>query len=164
MTLRGVLLSAAAAFLLGFIASYKYQSHKYDAIIAINSANQAEAVAASNAKALEAGERYKSLSETNERLIWERANDLQKITAASRATVSTRGLYVNAVCAKRVPSTTQSSGTAASEASSVRLSDSTAGQLESEAERADQAAAIAQAGHDYAVLMQKWIDEQRGNK
>jgi hypothetical protein len=164
MNIQSTLISAIAAFIFGFAASYKYQYHKYETMIAINTSNQAKAVAVANASALDAERRYTVLSMDNQKLIEERANDLRKVTATSRAVVSSRGLYVNAVCEKRLPPTAKPSGPVASEAASVRLSDSTAGQLESEAERADQAAAIAQAGHDYAVLMQKWIDEQKGTK
>ena len=108
-------------------------------------------------KTLHTDREYDQLAQTNATLAAERNAALATVSAHTADVVRTRGLYVRTKC---VPPTASSSSVASDASAEVRLSDGLAEHLRARAEGADAAAAYAQVGHDYAVLMTKWRKEQ----
>lgn len=160
MTILQKFILAFAVFMFGFIAAYKYQGYKYKSIIAEEKQLQAQQIIKANKAAADTEKKYQAMSDSYNLTLEKQKNELAKRAADNRAVISSRGLFVSGVCKQQVPSTTQSTGDTSDTTATIRLSETVSGYLSAAAERADQAALMAQAGHAYALLMQQWISEQ----
>lgn len=160
ITIYSKVIFAIAIFFTGFIGAYKYQHYKYEAIIEKDKRAQADDLIRANLKTQEVERKYNSLAFNYNIELEKRKNELDKMAANNRSVISTRGLYVSGVCEKSVPSSSSTSGNTATNSATIRLSDTVSQYLNAEAERADNAALMAQAGHAYAMLMQQFISEQ----
>jgi hypothetical protein len=162
--LIGVVVGVVFGLVVGGAVAWKYQANSYTAKISQMQATADKEIANANAATINIQNRYASLEQTNEKLTQDRTTALAKVTAATTSTVQSRGLFVHASCpvGSKVPSSTSSTSTVANTATSIRLSDPDAEFLRSQFQSADDTAVYAQAGHDYAELIEQWIKDQEG--
>lgn len=155
--MRTTILCAAAA-ILGAFGAWQYQGHKYGQIIAERDAAQSNAIALANAKAKENGDQNAKIMQQLALAENERNAALQKSSAASSELVRTRGLYVRAIC-PGMPNAATATGQLADGSAYAKLSDDTSQLLNGQAVDADKVAAYAWTAHEYAVVLDKWIDD-----
>lgn len=156
MNLYPTLIAAAIAAALGFGAAWEYQAHRIDAI----NIAQLNATKAAQAAALEKDAKYAQLSSDLAARIEASRQSVVSVTDSVRKSVATNGLHVHASC-PRLPDASASASTAADAPALVQLSADDAEKLRSEAERADEAAGYAQAGFEYARLIEQWIKDRQ---
>ena len=144
--MRSVLIALLVGAAMGALGMWRYN-------VLHTQAAQVSAIT----RTLHTDREYDQLAQTNAKLAAERNDALAKVSARTTDVVRTRGLYVRAKC---VPRPTSAPGVASDASSEVRLSDGLAEHLRARAAAADAAAAYAQDGHDYAVLIDKWRKEQ----
>lgn len=156
MNLYTTLIAAAISAALGFGAAWEYQAKHIDEInlAAVTAANKAQAAA------LEKDAKYAQLSSDLAARIEASRQSVVSVTADTRRVVATNGLHVHATC-PRLPDASASASATADAPALVQLSADDAEKLRSEAERADEAAGYAQAGFEYAKMIEEWIHDQK---
>jgi hypothetical protein len=157
------ILSYIAIAALSAVWAYKWQDYKYQAIIATKDKQHLSEIAEANADAIKQERKYNDEAKQNA----EKAEQLQIANEKTAATVADvvkyRGLFVS-VSRKSVCNSSDAPSSPVDGTYDAKLSDELAEKLQSESKRADDAAIMATAGHDYAVLMQNFINEQTAPK
>lgn len=162
--MQQTLIAAIVAALLGGTVAWKWQAHKYDAQINAEHLAQQKSITDDVTNALKK-ERQNANAKAK---LDASAATAQARTAetgrVARDSIARNGLWLHTTtgCARpqSMPVAASPTQPAADSASVVRLSDEDAAALQSETERADNAADYARIGHDYAILMQQWAASQ----